>query len=81
MAEDKTGVRVVAEPWEQAAACSNVANCSGLYSVLGILAGEGPPARLFEASDVTADMLGKRADTAATEVGTAGWLLRTSTRL
>jgi len=55
--EVRTGVKVV-DPCE-AAACNKVANCSGLYSVFGILAGLG--------SLVTADMLGNR-----TEVGGGG---------
>ena len=55
--EVKTGVKVV-DPWD-AAACSKVANCSGLYSVLGIFVGLG--------SLVTADMLGNR-----TEAGVGG---------
>ena len=63
--EVRTGVNVV-DPWEPAAACSKVANCSGLYSVLGILAwGEGWG--LLACSLVTADILGNR-----TEVGGTG---------
>ena len=52
--EVRTGVNVV-DPWEPAAACSKVANCSGLYSVLGIFDGLG-------CSLVTADMLGNRTE-------------------
>ena len=73
-AELMTGVKVV-DPCCEAAACNKVANCSGLYSLLGILGGT-------EGSLVTADMLGKRADM---ETGVAGELpedwLRTSTML
>ena len=69
-----TGVKVV-DPCCEAAACNNVANCSGLYSLLGVLG-------VTEGSLVTADMLGKRADMLT---GVAGELpedwLRTSTIL
>lgn len=67
----------MADPPCEAAACSKVANCSGLYSDLGILAWGLWPLSLVG----TADMFGNNAETAATDVGGWGQLLRTSTIL
>ena len=61
------------DPCWEAAAWSNVASCSGLYSLLGALGA-------IEGSEVTADMLGKSADMLTGVAGELEWL-KTSTML